>query len=700
MPKKKSPVSIAPSWYSIRAAEDSDTAEVLIYGDIGESWFGESVTAKQFAEDLKAVADKKLIVRINSYGGSVADGVTIYNAIRRHPLDKTTVVDGVAVSIASLIAMAGDTVQMGENTLLMIHAPWGYAQGNAAVMREYADVLDTYAKAMATSYATQTGESVEEMLALLNDGKDHWYTAQEALDAGFVDEITAASEGTAAEAASLAAQYRAQAFSRFHVPAAVAAAFNPKETIMPNKIPNTPATPAAGAEPAPAPSATNVVQIEEAAVARERERLTARNTTIRAAAKPFMARDGIAALVEEIIADPHTTTEQAREKILAKLGDGAEPLNRMPGVITGGQDERDKRVLAMGGALAARMGAGKEEGANPYRGMRLHELARACLRASGVNPDGMSQLDVATAVLTRQMPRGAQTTSDFPVILENTLHKLVLTGFVAQPGTYERFCKIGDVSDFRAWNRLVPGLIGNLDTVTESGEYKNKNIPDAQKNSVQATRKGNIINITPEVLVNDDTGYIQAMAQSLGAAGPRAIERAVYTLLNSNPNLSDGVAVFATARGNLAGSGAVPSVTTLDVARQAMASRTAPGTDAEYLDIRPAVAVVPLAQGGNTRVLVNAVYDPDTANKLQKPNMVNGIVKDVVDSPRLSGTAWYLFADPNVAPVIEVVFLDGQRTPTVTEEVNFRTSGLAWKVELPFGAGYIGHHGGYKNPGA
>src|SRR3990172_12857516 len=358
--RKKPPVFLAPKaaaplaqgpFYIIRAAGE-DSAEVLIYGDIGESWFAESVTATKFAEDLKLVADKKLIVRINSYGGSVADGITIYNAIRRHPLDKTTVVDGVAVSIASLIAMAGDMVQMGDNTLLMTHAPWGYAQGNAMVMREYANILDTYSRAMASSYANQTGEPVDERLTLLTDGKDHWYTAGEAVEAGFADEVI--NGGDAAHTAAAAAQYRAQAFARFHVPAAVAAAFNPKEiTSMPLKTPKQPATTVVVDHGNLTPEEiaeienndSNVVQIEQAAVAKEQARLAKRNTDILAAAKPFMAREGIADFVNQLIVDPKITTEQAREKILAKLGEGAEPLNQ---VRPRGQDERDKRVLRMG----------------------------------------------------------------------------------------------------------------------------------------------------------------------------------------------------------------------------------------------------------------------------------------------------------------------------------------------------------------
>jgi ATP-dependent protease ClpP protease subunit len=700
--KPKAPKAVMPKsgelpWYTVRAL-GADSAEVLIYGDIGESWFGESVTAKQFVGDLQALADKSLTVRINSFGGSVADGLAIFNAIRNHPLPTTVAVDGVAISIASLIAMAGDTVTMAENALMMIHDPWGGAVGNATVMRQYADVLDTHAKAMATSYASQTGQPIEDMLALITNNAEHWYTADEALAAGLVDSVTAAAND--GEAASQAARYRQQAFSRFKVPAAVAAGFRqpPQEVInMPEVINQAAAAPTA----APAAPDTNVVQIEQAAEARALAALKDRNAAIDTAFGKFMHVDGVADLHRACLSDPAVSAQQAAAKLLAKLGEGSAPIApTASGRVGAGQDQRDKHISAMGQALAARMGADKPDAANPFRGMRLHELARASLRASGVNPDGMSLMDIASAALSRQAPRGAQTTSDFPVILENTLHKLVLTGFMAQTSTWQRFCKIGDVSDFRAWQRLVPGLLGNLDTVNEAGEYKNKAIPDGVKNSVTATRKGNIIQITPETLINDDTGYIQTMASGLGATGQRAIERAVYAVLTANANLSDGVPLFHATHANLAGSGAVPSVATLDAARQAMMSQTAPGADAEYLDISPAVAVVPLAQGGNMRVLVNAVYDPDTANKLQRPNMVNGIVKDIVESPRAAGTAWYLFADPNVAACLEVVFLDGQRAPMVTEEINFRTSGLAWKIEMPFGVGAVSHLGGYKNPGA
>lgn len=769
------------NWYTIRAKSD-DTAEVLIYGDIGDSWYDESVTAQKFVKELQALADKNLIVRINSYGGSVSDGVAIYNAIKRHPKSKTVEIDGVAVSIASLIAMSGDTINIAENALVMVHAPWSYAVGNSADMRTTADLLDKYAEAMATSYASKTGKSAEECYALLSDGIDHWYSAEEAKNFGFVDNITGSTTPD-----EEAARYQQAALARFKIPAAaaarlripltdVSAALSPRFAIGDRVTIKTPHDPAhatgeivlVSAEPVygvavdgmesmgmhrwytdsemekeeqsdsedntgsmqmkyrkfPAAAAAqftptkeivmpplnppaadqqpdNVVAIENAAKAKEQARIKARNADVQQAYARFMDREGVAALYAEVIADPALTTEQANAKLLAKLGEGAEPLApTASGRVAPGEDARDKQRAAMSGSIMARIGAGAADSANPYRGMRMHELARVCLQSAGVKVDGMSMLDIASMALTHQVPRGAQTTSDFPVILENTLHKLVLTGFQGQTSTWQRFCKVGFVSDFRAWNRLVPGLLGNLDEVNEHGEYKNKNIPDAQKNSITAKRRGNIIQITPETIVNDDTGYIAGIASGLGATGQRAVERAVYALLNSNPVLSDGIALFHASHANLAATGAVPSVDTLDVARQALASQKAPGDDQEYLDIQPAVAVVPLSQGGNTRVIVTAVYDPDTANKLQRPNKVNGIVKDIVDSPRLSGTAYYLFADPNVAPVIEVVFLDGQSTPKLMQDPDFRTSGVAWKVELPFGVGAVDYRGGFKNPGA
>ena len=155
-------------WYSIRrpaalsalGAPQAEAPEILIYQEIGENWWSEDpVTAAKFREDLNALSAAEITVRILSMGGSVPDGLGIYNALKSHPAKITTINDGVAASIASLVFMAGDVRIAAANSMLMIHAPWSYASGNAEKLRDAADALDAWAAAMASSYSEATGMS-------------------------------------------------------------------------------------------------------------------------------------------------------------------------------------------------------------------------------------------------------------------------------------------------------------------------------------------------------------------------------------------------------------------------------------------------------------------------------------------------------------------------------------------------------------
>ncbi len=169
----------------------ADQYELLVYGDIGESWSGESVSAKNVAAQIQGLdpKTKQITIRVNSFGGSVADGIAIHNALRQHPAKKKVIVDGVAMSIASLIAMAGDEVEAFDSAIFMLHAPWGNISGNAAKLRDYADVLDTFAEAMIGAYVRKTGKSAEEIRELLTDGQDHYFTAEEAHAYGLIDKV-------------------------------------------------------------------------------------------------------------------------------------------------------------------------------------------------------------------------------------------------------------------------------------------------------------------------------------------------------------------------------------------------------------------------------------------------------------------------------------------------------------------------------
>ncbi|MFB7440246.1 head maturation protease, ClpP-related [Streptomyces mirabilis] len=172
------------TWYEIRNATSPDEAELLIYDEIG-GWWG--ATPESVLEELREVTAPNLRVRINSPGGSVFDGVAIANAIRLHPANVTVQIDGLAASIASVIAMAGDRIVMTPQSQLMIHDASGLCMGDAADMTEMAALLDLQSDNIADAYAARAGGTREEWRARMQ--AESWYLAQEAVDAGLADEV-------------------------------------------------------------------------------------------------------------------------------------------------------------------------------------------------------------------------------------------------------------------------------------------------------------------------------------------------------------------------------------------------------------------------------------------------------------------------------------------------------------------------------
>lgn len=174
-------------FWNFKAADKR--AELLLYGDISTtSWFGDEITPKQFKADLDALGNiSELDIYINSGGGDVFAGFAIYNMLKRHAATKTVYIDGLAASIASVIAMAGDKIIMPENSMMMIHNSWTFAAGNKAQLRKIADEMEKIDGSLVGIYVTKTGKSSENIAALLD--AETWFTATEAVEAGLADEI-------------------------------------------------------------------------------------------------------------------------------------------------------------------------------------------------------------------------------------------------------------------------------------------------------------------------------------------------------------------------------------------------------------------------------------------------------------------------------------------------------------------------------
>jgi len=183
------PVNKLPlPYFQIRGEAGAEIAEIMIYGDIGESFWSDGIGAKKFADDLKVLKDvKSLDIRINSPGGSVYEGLAIYNTLDRHPAQKTVYIDGLAASIASVIAMAGNKIIMPENAMMMIHNPFGMVVGDSEDMRKVAETLDKVKEGFITAYMKKTKMSSQDIWALMDE--ETWMTAAEAIGRGFADEF-------------------------------------------------------------------------------------------------------------------------------------------------------------------------------------------------------------------------------------------------------------------------------------------------------------------------------------------------------------------------------------------------------------------------------------------------------------------------------------------------------------------------------
>lgn len=306
------------TWYNFKQT-DTDPAVLSIFDDIGA--FG--VSAKSFLNDLASAQGDSVRVEINSPGGDVFAGLAIYNGLRNSGKKVNVRVLGLAASAASLVAMAGDTIEMPENSFMMVHNPWGFAMGGASDMRDTADMLDKLGVSLASTYAKRTGKSAEEITALLD--AETWMSAAEAVDAGFATAVISEVPVKAA-------------FDLDRLPANVRAAYASAKAATPAPAPAPEPAPEPAPAPAPEPAPTLAGAIESQAAAADLSAFAA----VFAADASLDTQDKIAARIAEAreinalcklagfpdeavgLIKAKASIPDARAKLLAKLSDSDE----------------------------------------------------------------------------------------------------------------------------------------------------------------------------------------------------------------------------------------------------------------------------------------------------------------------------------------------------------------------------------------
>ena len=709
------PAARIPGRIELVMAAAKSEADLFIYGDIGDSWWGESVTASDVVKQLNDLDDSvtTLNVYINSYGGSVSDGLSIYNALKRRSkagLTVNTHVDGIAASIASLILCAGDKVTMASNTRLMVHAPWGglYVTGNAREVREaaaeFAEVLDGFSDSMANSYAAKTGMSKDDALALLTDGADHWYSAAEARAAGFCDEIADGDDEEEAAAAATARLVAQPAFAKYfeRMPTQLAAqlraaAPQPSSQASARASQAAPSAATTREEPSmPQPkqpadtSATDTPQDVQAAM----QALRDRNTAIRAAAAPHLGNAAVRAYVDEVLeaADPGVTAADANARILALLGQGRGPMNGGGHVVIT-QDERDSRRAAMSAALQARLGrpdANAMQG-NPFANLSLSEMARSCAEAAGVDTRGMAAEQYIMAAITH-------TSSDFPLLVGNTFETALLRGFDSVPEVYDQITRTVPVANFNKQSLAGLGQFIGIEKVPEGDEYPYGTFTENGQ-EIQLTKRGAIFSITWEAIQGDRLGLFDSVPAKMGAGARRSLGDDVFAILTGNPVQGDGTALFHASRKNLAAPGTAMTTETLSAAFASMAVQT--DKDGKVMRIPAKFVVVPVGMGAIARQILDSQFEVTSGKNSTMPNYMRGRFT-VIEDPRLDiadPKAWYVVADTNVGDGLVIAALNGETRPTISQKEGWNVDGIEIKVRLAAAAGVVEPKALYKNPG-
>jgi HK97 family phage prohead protease len=379
--------------------------------------------------------------------------------------------------------------------------------------------------------------------------------------------------------------------------------------------------------------------------------------------------------------------------------------------VEGGEEARDKWLRGAGDWLFVRSATdrlvaehAKKRGETlridpgEFRGLGFMDLARQSLERAGVRTAGQDKRAIIGMALTHRAG-GYNTTSDFPVLLEGTINRILLAAYATAADTWTQFCATGTVSDFRPHSRVRQGTFGRLDRVNEAGEFRNKPIPDAAQESISAETFGNIISLTRQALVNDDMGAFSRLSTQLGRAAKLSVETDVYAALLQNsglgPDMADGEPLFDASHANL-GTGSALGVDELAADRVVMAIQMDSSSN-DFLDLRPSILLVPIGLEGAAGVINDAEFDPADGTT---PNQSRGMFRTIVGTPRLTGTRRYLFADPADAAVLEVVFLDGQQEPFLESQAGWRIDGVEWKVRLDYGVGAIDTKGAVTNAGA
>jgi ATP-dependent protease ClpP protease subunit len=705
----------------------SAKGELLLYGVIGEWWDG--LDALSIVQQLNALPGNEIVVRIQSIGGIVSEGLAMFNNLKQSSKKVKVFIDGIAASMASAIAMAGDEIIIPSNALFMLHKPGANVGGNANDLRDYANDLDVYEGSLLQIYSDRTGKSQEEIKALLADGKDHYFRGQDAIDYGLADTLaedylisataqhivalgiptiyasglfkpTAAAAAPTTEETSMKIKIKAKGGGWHYVPAITAAMENtyknPAEVIaalakagitlaegalngeqeLDEKTVEAVAV-ALGIPTASSNSNSTTAHNGVDAIAQERQRVK----ELRDLGVQARVADSIVNAWIEVGTPVAEARVKALEVVAQRDKDAAPSFSH---VRVGGSVTAEALRSALVGALLHRAMPGTfklDQPSAEFRSYTVMDVIKQVIAFAGGNVIGKTPSDLVAMAL--------HSTSDFPLILQESANKVLRNAYALQPTTFQKIAAKSSARDFRAKHSLQIGGGTGLEKVNQSGEFKAGTLSESDE-SYKLDTYGKLFRFNRQLMINDDVGALVRFFSNVGLLAARNQNKVVWNLVKSNPNLKDGIPVYSTnaKRKNQVAGTAIDEAT---ATRFKKAHRQMVGLDNEPLNIAPKFLVVNSEREVEGAKFLEIITPTKTSDTNIFARSMELIVETLLDG--VANNPFYTFADPALIPAIEYAHLEGEEGPVLEADWGFEIDGMTLKVRDDFGAGFVDHRG-------
>ncbi|MBB2672764.1 UNVERIFIED_ORG: ATP-dependent protease ClpP protease subunit/phage major head subunit gpT-like protein [Rhizobium esperanzae] len=651
--------------------------ELMLYGPVGltDFWDESGFTSSQVIEALGDLSGD-IVVRLNSGGGIAMEGSAIHNALKRHDGKVIVKIDAIAASAASLIAMAGDEIEMPLGTLLMIHEPSGMTLGPADDHRRTAGVLDTMTGVFAQVYAGRTGLSEKEIRQMMKD--ETWMAPQEALANGFATSVS--EHAQTAAMADAAFDYRSYAKAPDRL----------KRLAGERKAMGLPMVAVASA-----PHKRKEVTMTEPNVAAADDQVT---TNVK----------DVNSRIYQLCTSAKMTLVEANEIVLNAKGDFAKAqtmvINALADKEPGGgrvspfvfDDSYGSMMVArdIEDALYARIAGKPAQGrASEWQGRSLLDMGAALLEARGERVISRNRDRLATQIMSSG---STHSTSDFPFVTGNAANRFMLDAYRAAETPLKELARVRNAANFKAMTIGRMSEMPRLEEILEGAEITYGSRSEA-KETYRVKTYAKMFGISREALINDDLDAFSDTLRAFGQAAAQTEADLIADLLLDNsglgPLLDDGVTLFANARGNKAVTPSALTISSVSAGRKAL--RDQKGLDNETpLSLKPQFLIV----GSGNETTAEQIIAAITPSATEEVNPFSGKLTLLVE-PRLEDAAWRLFASPDQAPLLEIAYLNGVQQPKLETREGWNTLGTEFRAILDFGCGITGWRGAYLNEG-